>query len=155
RLCEARGDGSDRPARSRVTPDPRVQELRDRALAEIAGARGTSELEQIRVRVLGRGGALTALLRGLGALPPEARPRVGQEANRAKAEIEERLAVRLEALGAAEREQARAVDRLDLTLPGRFTAPGAVHPLTRVLDEIIEIFEGLGFSVAEGPEVET
>ena len=75
-----------------MTPDPRVQDIRDRALAEIAGARGTSELEQIRVRVLGRSGALTALLRGLGALPPEERPRVGQEANRAKVEIEARLA---------------------------------------------------------------
>jgi len=138
-----------------VTSDPRVQEIRDRALAEIAGARGTSELEQIRVRVLGRGGALTALLRGLGALPAADRPRVGQEANRAKVEIEEHLAARVEALGAAERAQAAGAARLDLTLPGRYTRPGAVHPLTRVLDEIIEIFEGLGFSVAEGPEVET
>ena len=138
-----------------MTPDLRVQEIRDRALAEIAGARSTSELEQLRVRVLGRAGALTGLLRSLGSLPPADRPRVGQEANRAKGELEERLAARLDALRAEEQRRAPEAERLDLSLPGRFTPRGAVHPLTRVLDEIIEVFEGLGFSVAEGPEVET
>ncbi len=138
-----------------MAPDPRVQQIRDRALAEIATARSTSDLEQIRIRVLGRSGELTALLRSLGAVPAADRPRVGQAANRAKAEIEERVAARLEALRAEERSRARQAERVDLTLPGRFTPPGAVHPITRVQDEIIAIFEGLGFSVAEGPEVES
>jgi phenylalanyl-tRNA synthetase alpha chain len=135
--------------------NPRVQELRDRALADIAGARSTADLEAIRVRVLGRSGALTALLRGLGALPAAERPRVGQEANRAKAEIEARLAERLERLQAEERRRARAAERPDLTLPGRVTPAGALHPISRTEEEIVAIFQGLGFSVAEGPEVET
>jgi len=138
-----------------VAGDPRVQEILDRALADIAGARSTSALEQLRVRVLGRSGELTALLRGLGKIAAADRPRVGQEANRAKERIEEALAARLEALKPDERRQSLASRHVDLTLPGRATPPGAVHPLIRVQDEIIAIFEGLGFSVAEGPEVES
>jgi len=138
-----------------VAGDPRVQEILDRALADIAGARSTSDLEQIRVRVLGRSGELTGLLRALGSTPAADRPRVGAEANAAKAQLEDRIAARVEALKAQEREQALAAERLDLTLPGRRVPAGAVHPITRVLDEVIEIFEGLGFSVAEGPEVES
>jgi phenylalanyl-tRNA synthetase alpha chain len=138
-----------------VSPDPRVQALRERALAEIAGARSTSALEAVRVRVLGRAGELTALLRGLAALPAAERPRVGQEANAAKAELEAALAARAETLRAEEHRQALAAARVDLTLPGRRPVPGAMHPITRVFDEIIEVFEGLGFSVAEGPEVES
>ena len=135
--------------------DPRVQEILDRALADIAGARSTSALEQLRVRVLGRSGELTALLRALGTVPAADRPRVGQEANRVKERIEEALAARLEALKPEEHRQSLASRLVDLTLPGRATPPGAVHPLIRVQDEIIGIFEGLGFSVAEGPEVES
>ncbi len=138
-----------------MSADPRVQAILDRALADIGGARSTSDLEQVRVRVLGRSGELTGLLRSLGGIPASERPRIGQEANLAKAEIERQIADRLSALKQAEREVALAADKPDLTLPGRRIAPGAVHPVTRVQDEIIEIFEGLGFSVAEGPEVET
>jgi phenylalanyl-tRNA synthetase alpha chain len=135
--------------------DARVHAILDRALAEVAAARSTSELDQVRVRVLGRSGELTALLRSLGSIPAAERPRVGQEANDAKAQIESRIAERLQALKARERQEALAAERLDLTLPGRRTPPGAVHPISRVQDEIIEIFEGLGFSVAQGPEIET
>jgi phenylalanyl-tRNA synthetase alpha chain len=138
-----------------VAGDPRVQEILDRALADIAGARSTSALERLRVRVLGRSGELTALLRGLGEIAAAERPRVGQQANLAKGRIEEALAVRLEELKPEEHRRSLASRRDDLTLPGRVTPPGAVHPLIRVQDEIIGIFEGLGFSVAEGPEVET
>ena len=135
--------------------DPRVQEVLDRALAEVAGARSTSDLEQIRVRVLGRAGQLTTLLRSLGGIPAAERPKVGEQANRAKAAVEAAIAARLEALKADEHRQTLAADRPDLTLPGRRPLPGAVHPLTRVTEEIIGVFEGLGFSVAEGPEVES
>jgi phenylalanyl-tRNA synthetase alpha chain len=138
-----------------VAGDPRVQEILDRALAEIAGARSTSDLEQVRVRVLGRSGRLTSLLRSLGGIPAAERPRVGEQANRAKAEVEAAVAARLEALKGIERSRSLEADRPDLTLPGRRPLPGAVHPLTRVTEEIIEVFEGLGFSVAEGPEVES
>ncbi|HTG11026.1 MAG TPA: phenylalanine--tRNA ligase subunit alpha [Candidatus Eisenbacteria bacterium] len=135
--------------------DPRVQEVLDRALAEVAGARSTSDLEQVRVRVLGRSGQLTTLLRSLGAVPAAERPKIGEQTNRAKAAVEAAIAVRLEALKAAERRLTLQADRPDLTLPGRRPDPGPVHPITRVTEEIIEVFEGLGFSVAEGPEVES
>lgn len=135
--------------------DPRVQEILDRALAEIAGARSTSDLERLRVRVLGRSGQLTALLRSLGGIPAAERPQVGQQANLAKARIEELIAARLQALKTAEHRRALLAEQPDLTLPGRRTPAGPIHPVTRVLEEIIEIFESLGFSVAEGPEVET
>jgi len=138
-----------------VAADPRVQDILERALADIAGARSTSALEQVRVRVLGRSGELTALLRRLSNVPATDRPRVGQEANQAKSRIEEALAARQEALKAEEHRQTLASRHIDLTLPGRATAPGPVHPIIRVQDEIISIFEGLGFSVAEGPEVES
>jgi len=138
-----------------VAGDPRVQEVLDRALAEVAGARSTSDLEQVRVRVLGRSGQLTTLLRSLGAVPAAERPKIGEQTNRAKAAVEAAIAVRLEALKVAERRLTLQADRPDLTLPGRRPAPGPVHPITRVTEEIIEVFEGLGFSVAEGPEVES
>ncbi|MEX2221386.1 MAG: phenylalanine--tRNA ligase subunit alpha [Candidatus Rokuibacteriota bacterium] len=135
--------------------DPRVQEVLDRALAEVAGARSTSDLEQVRVRVLGRSGQLTTLLRSLGAIPAAERPRIGEQTNQAKASVEAAIAARLEGLKAEERRLTLQADRPDLTLPGRRPAPGPVHPITRVTEEIIEVFEGLGFSVAEGPEVES
>jgi len=138
-----------------VAPDPRVQQIRDQALAEIAAVRSTAGLEQIRIRVLGRSGELTALLRSLGQIPLAERPQVGQAANRAKAEIEKQIDARLRALRVEERSRQRQGERVDLTLPGRLTPAGSVHPITRVQDEIIAIFEGLGFSVAEGPEVES
>ena len=135
--------------------DPRVQEVLDRALAEVAGARSTSDLEQVRVRVLGRSGQLTTLLRSLGSVPAVERPRIGEQTNRAKASVEAAIAVRLEGLKGEERRLTLQADRPDLTLPGRRPDPGPVHPITRVTEEIIEVFEGLGFSVAEGPEVES
>jgi phenylalanyl-tRNA synthetase alpha chain len=138
-----------------VAEDPRVQEVLDRALAEVAGARSTSDLEQVRVRVLGRSGRLTTLLRSLGSIPAAERPRIGEQTNRAKASVEAAIAARLEGLKAEERRVTLQADRPDLTLPGRRPDPGPVHPITRVTEEIIEVFEGLGFSVAEGPEVES
>jgi phenylalanyl-tRNA synthetase alpha chain len=138
-----------------VAGNPRVQEVLDRALADVAGARSTSDLEQVRVRVLGRSGQLTTLLRSLGSIPAAERPRVGEQTNRAKASVEAAIAARLEGLKAEERRVTLQADRPDLTLPGRRPDPGPVHPITRVTEEIIEVFEGLGFSVAEGPEVES
>ncbi len=138
-----------------MAADSRVQEVLDRALAEVAGARSTSDLEQVRVRVLGRSGQLTTVLRTLGSIPAAERPKVGEQANRAKAKVEAAIAARLEALKIEERRRTLQAERPDLTLPGRRPPPGAMHPLTRVTEEIIEVFEGLGFSVAEGPEVES
>jgi phenylalanyl-tRNA synthetase alpha chain len=125
------------------------------ARAAIARAATSAELEQIRVRYLGRQGVLTSLLRSLGTLPPAERPLVGAAANEAKREMETALEHRLAASLEEERRRRREGARVDLTLPGRRPPLGSLHPLTRVHDEIVEIFVGLGFSVAEGPEIES
>jgi phenylalanyl-tRNA synthetase alpha chain len=135
--------------------DKRLKEILDSAAAGVAAARSTDELEALRVKYLGRQGLLTQLLRSIPSLPPDRRPELGRQANAAKAQIEARLAERLAELRRADRRRELAAQRLDLTLPGRRPPRGTVHPLTQVQDEIIEIFLGLGFAVAEGPEVES
>ncbi|MBI4414188.1 MAG: phenylalanine--tRNA ligase subunit alpha, partial [candidate division NC10 bacterium] len=126
--------------------------LEAEATAAVAAA-DEGALEDLRVRYLGRRGSLTAILRGLGDLPPEARPVVGQRANAVKAAIEGALEARRLALRAAARV-GLAADRLVSTLPGRPPMLGGLHPLTATLEDILEIFASLGFAVAEGPEVE-
>jgi phenylalanyl-tRNA synthetase alpha chain len=134
---------------------PRVDAIAHEAREAALAARTSAELEEVRVRFLGRNGALTQLLRSLGTLPAEERPQVGAAANEAKRALEQLLDTRVAETGDAERRAKRERARPDLTLPGRRPAPGALHPLTRVHDEIVEIFAGLGFSVAEGPQIET
>jgi phenylalanyl-tRNA synthetase alpha chain len=134
---------------------PRVDAIADEAHGAIARARSSAELDQVRVRYLGRQGALTRLLRSLGTLPAAERPQVGAAANALRDELEALLTQRLEDVRVAERRESRARRTLDLTLPGRRPPRGTLHPLTQVHDEIVSVFVGLGFSVAEGPEVET
>jgi phenylalanyl-tRNA synthetase alpha chain len=134
---------------------PRVDAIAGEAREAIARAASSAELEALRVRYLGRQGALTQLLRSLGTLPADERPLVGAAANEAKRELETLLDGRQTEAQARERQAQRARERVDLTLPGRRPPLGAVHPLTRVHDEIVAIFVGLGFSVAEGPEIES
>ena len=134
---------------------PRVDAILEEARGATIAARTAAELERLRVRFLGRQGELTQLLRSLGQLPPDERPLVGAAANEAKRELEALLDARLAEAREVERAGERRQQRVDLTLPGRRPPAGAVHPLTRVHDEIVTIFVGLGFSVAEGPEIET
>jgi len=135
--------------------DKRVRVIVNGARRELERATTTHDLEQVRVRYLGKKGLLTQLLRSIPSLPPAERPVVGREANAAKAEIEAELGRRLGAVARAERRARLAADRVDLSLPGRRVVPGSLHPLTRVLDQIIDVFVGLGFTIAEGPEVES
>ena len=134
--------------------DTRVRTIVDGAREEIERAATRRDLDEARVRYLGKKGALTQLLRALPDLAPAERPVVGREANLAKAEIESVLEARQAALESVERRARLAADRPDLTLPGRRLVPGGLHPLTRVHDEIVDVFTGMGFAVAEGPEVE-
>jgi phenylalanyl-tRNA synthetase alpha chain len=134
---------------------PRVEAVAGEARAAIGGAASSSELESLRVKYLGRSGALTQILKSLGTLPAEERPLVGAAANEAKRELESLLDARLAEALEAERRRQRERARPDLTLPGRRPARGSLHPLTRVRDEIVRVFMGLGFSVAEGPQIET
>jgi len=128
--------------------------LEAEAASAIAGATSLEELEDIRVRLFGRKGALNGILRGLGALSPEERPVLGQLANTVKTEVQERLEARAKALHAAALEHGLVADRIDVTMPGNRATRGHAHPLRAVEDEIVEIFLRLGFDVAEGPEIE-
>ena len=134
---------------------PRVDAILSQARGAAAAAGSAAELEDVRIRFLGRQGELTQLLRSLGSLAASERPLVGAAANEAKRELEALLERRLAEARESERARARRQHRLDLTLPGRRPPLGSVHPLTRVHDEIVTVFAGLGFSVAEGPEIET
>jgi phenylalanyl-tRNA synthetase alpha chain len=134
---------------------PRVDAIAQEAQDAVEAARTSAELEQVRVRFLGRQGELTKILRSLGSIPVEERPALGAAANETKQTLEMLIDARREATVQGERSAQRARERLDLTLPGRRPPRGALHPLTRVHDEIVAIFAGLGFSVAEGPEIET
>jgi phenylalanyl-tRNA synthetase alpha chain len=134
--------------------DQRVRKIVENAREDIARAATARDLDEVRVRYLGKRGVLTQLLRAIPGLSPEERPVVGREANEAKAELETELASRQTVLESAERRARLAADRPDLTLPGRRIVPGGLHPLTQVHDEIVDVFTGMGFAVAEGPEVE-
>jgi phenylalanyl-tRNA synthetase alpha chain len=134
--------------------DQRVQTIVEGAREEIERATTRRDLDEVRVKYLGKRGTLTQLLRALPGLPPAERPIVGKEANAAKAGLESELEARQALLEGLERRARLAADRSDLTLPGRRVVPGALHPLTQVHDEIVDAFTGMGFAVAEGPEVE-
>ena len=134
--------------------DKRVRAILKSALEDLDCAVSGPDLEQVRVKYLGKKGLLTQLLRSMVTLPPAERPVVGREANEAKVRIEAELDRRLGVALQDARRARLAADHVDLTLPGRRTEPGGLHPLSRVLNEIVNVFVGLGFSVAEGPEVE-
>jgi phenylalanyl-tRNA synthetase alpha chain len=134
--------------------DQRVRTIVEGAREEIERAATRRDLDEVRVKYLGKRGALTQLLRALPGLPPAERPIVGREANEAKAGIESELEARQTVLEVLERRARLAAGRPDLTLPGRRVVSGGRHPLTQVHDEIVDVFTGMGFAVAEGPEVE-
>ena len=111
-------------------------------------------LEALRIKYLGKKGELTAVLRGMGQLTPEERPVVGQIANEVRAEIEEALTAKKAALADSALDAKLAAEKLDVTVPGKKSKIGHRHPLTLVQRDMEEIFIGMGFSIAEGPEVE-
>jgi phenylalanyl-tRNA synthetase alpha chain len=136
----------------------RVKEAFDRwqreAVQELTAARSEQEVTQIRIKYLGRKGLVTHALQQIGSLLPAARPVLGQKANQTKAVIEKAITDRLAELRRERLQQQIATEWLDLTLPGRHLHFGRKHPITQVFEEVIAIFTSLGFSVAEGPEVE-
>ena len=133
----------------------KLQAIADQARAEISAAKTQDALKQVQIRYLGKKGAMTSVLRGMGQLPPEERPLVGSLANKIRDELTALFAERQNELRQEERLAQMAKERLDVTLPGRPLELGYLHPLTQVMDEIAEIFLGMGFTVAEGPDVET
>jgi phenylalanyl-tRNA synthetase alpha chain len=133
----------------------KLAELEESAARAIEGAKNSKELGELRVRYLGKKGALTALLRRMGELPPEQRPRAGKRANALRSKLERLLEQGEERLREAAAASRVEEERIDVTLPGAPFNPGQKHPLTLVLEEITAIFTGLGFQVARGPEIES
>jgi len=131
-----------------------LSSLEQQALAEIAAATALDALDAIRVRLLGKSGEITAQLKSLGALPPDQRRVQGERINRLKDAVGEAVAARKQALEQAALDARLASERIDISLPGRNGGRGAVHPITRTLDRITAIFAGLGYAVADGPEIE-
>lgn len=133
----------------------RIDSIKQRALQAVQEATSPDQVEAIRVQYLGKKGEVTQLLRGLGGVSSDQRPVVGRMVNELRDEITDALAVRRAELQRLEQEKRLQQETIDVTLPGKRPAQGGLHPLTRVLHEIQEIFIGFGFEVVEGPEIET
>ncbi|MBT9133668.1 MAG: Phenylalanine--tRNA ligase alpha subunit [Firmicutes bacterium] len=133
----------------------RLKRVTAEALAKIEVLDSVTALQDYRVSLLGKKGELTGILRGMGTLSPADRPSVGQLANKVRDQIEVALEAKTAALAATELAAKLTQERVDVTLPGRQPYHAHVHPLNRIIEEATEIFLGLGFSVAEGPEIES
>jgi phenylalanyl-tRNA synthetase alpha chain len=128
--------------------------LTARALDDVEAAADLRALDQVRVRYLGKKGEVTGLLKTLGTLAPEERKAFGQAVNRAKGAIAQAIAARRETLERAQLDAKLAAERIDVTLPGRGETRGGLHPVTRAMQRLVDLFARLGFEVATGPEVE-
>lgn len=131
-----------------------LEQLHKEILASISQAFTEKQVSEIRVKSLGRKGSLTQLLKHLGTLPEADRREIGRLANEVKEDLETRIEEALSHIRARERKEALEREKIDVTLPGRRIPVGKKHPITQILDEIIDIFSRLGFEVVEGPEVE-
>ena len=133
----------------------RIDELKSEALSAVAAADSTAVLEDVRVRYLGRSAEITEIKKSIGSLPPDDRKEVGRAANLASREIEKNIEVQRALIALAERERRLEAEAVDVTLPGVPFPSGHLHPSQRVIDDVVDFFVGLGYRVAEGPEVET
>lgn len=129
--------------------------LREAALKELETLQNPKELEDFRIRYMGKKGSVTGLLRGMGALPAEERPAMGQLVNQLRQELEQAVSEKAQAIQNQLQEEKLAAEQLDVTMPGKTVKSGGLHPLNVVLNDIIDIFQSMGFDVVDGPEVET
>ena len=132
----------------------KLEQIRAEALAALAGAKDAQELDGLRVKYLGKKGELTAVLKMMGSLSAEERPVMGQLANEVREALTEALSQRQKAIEEAALNQRLEAEKLDVTIPGKRPELGHKHPMSIALDELKEIFIGMGFQVAEGPEIE-
>jgi len=131
-----------------------LESLQSEALAAFAGAENLNDLQQLRVQYLGKKGALTEVLKGVGKLAPADRPVIGQQVNKTKSALAEALDEAEADLAVKAKAERIEAERIDVSLPGRNKGKGALHPVQNGLDEITAIFSQMGFAVAEGPEIE-
>jgi len=131
-----------------------LNQIRERVSLEIEALKDTNELEQLRVRVMGKKGEMTQLLRGMGKLPAEERPKMGAIINETREILEAALEKKATALKEAEKSLRLKAEAIDVTMPGPARSAGSLHPMNIVLDELLTIFTGMGFEEVEGPEIE-
>jgi phenylalanyl-tRNA synthetase alpha chain len=131
-----------------------LEEIQQAALAEIGAVTSLDELQAVRVKFLGKKGLITGCMKELASLAPEERPAFGQLVNTVRDLVEEHLTVAMTQMQEAHKASRLAQERIDITLPGRRRVHGSKHPITLVIEEVSDIFAGLGFQVAEGPEIE-
>ncbi|MDA0727760.1 MAG: phenylalanine--tRNA ligase subunit alpha [Vulcanococcus sp.] len=132
-----------------------LDQLEAQAAQEIAAAADAAALEELRVGLLGKKGRLSGVLGAMGKLPGDERPVVGQRANVLKEQVQSLLSDRLQAVKSAAMAERIASETLDVTMPASFTPVGHRHPLISTIEEIVDIFSGLGYQVEEGPEIES
>ena len=132
-----------------------LDNLLSKALGELEALADAKELEDFRVRYLGKKGEVTGLLRGMGSLPPEERPVMGQMVNRLREQLEEAIEQKKTALQESAQRARLAAETVDVTMPGKQDGNGSLHPLSVVLEDLINIFQSMGFDVVDGPEIET
>ena len=132
-----------------------LNRILEEAKEQLKNAASVAETDDIRVKMLGKKGKLTEILRGMGKLSPEERKSTGQMANKVRAEIEEMLEKKFKEMKEAAKEAQFKLERIDVTEPGRDVKLGVKHPLTITMEEISKVFMSMGFSIVEGPEVET
>ena len=131
-----------------------LEKIKNQAIEELGEIGSVEALENFRVKYLGKKGSLTSVLKSMGSLSPEERPIVGQRANEVRAAIEEKLEEARVNLAQKFENMKLASETIDVTMPGRTAPLGKKHPLTTVLDDLKDIFIGMGYSIAEGPDVE-
>jgi phenylalanyl-tRNA synthetase alpha chain len=132
-----------------------LEKIEKETVALLLNATTEKEVSEIRVRSLGKKGSLTQLLKRLGTLPEGDRREIGRRANQVKEDLEKRIEEAFLKIREKEQQEALAKEKVDVTLPGRRIPVGKKHPITQILEEIIDIFSRLGFEVVEGPEVES
>ena len=133
----------------------KIEEIKVAALQALKNADVEQEIEDLRVKYLGKKGELTAILKQMGGLSPEERPKMGQLVNEAKSALEEVIQNRKSELKQKAAALKLKAETIDITMPAKFTEVGGVHPLTRVTNDMIDIFRSMGFDVVDGPEIET
>ncbi len=131
-----------------------LNEIYERAVKSIEEARQIKDVDELKVKILGKKGELTGILKGMGKLSPEERPVVGEMANRIRADIEKKIEETKNSFAEKELERRLKAETIDVTMPGHKCECGHKHPMNIVIDEINDIFIGMGYEVAEGPEVE-
>lgn len=133
----------------------KLELLKSEALKAVAEAKDEKQIDEIRIKYLGKKGELTAILKQMGSLAPEERPIMGQLVNKAKAELEDAITAAAESFKAAAADEKLKAETLDITMPSKPAVKGGLHPLNIVLNDMIDIFQSMGFDVVDGPEIET